>query len=185
VRLEPRNLSGQRKAIGILLVLITAASAVAYSFSDPLIEQVNDTTRANLSEQVSNMPCGPGAPNRTRESVCPGDLECYRGPINTDGPSFDRERVGVNISGGRCVTPTYIEHYCGIWEGAPKSTGYPPFLGPCIDRSLSPIGYITALLDEDNLYGRITNPDQNGAELIRSHGLKLAIKDPDAENVTR
>ncbi len=170
----------------IILGALLALLGGGYALSGQITTAVNDATRANLSKQVSNLPCGPTvSESGQRHAECPGTLKCYQGPIDPNGPSFDSQRVGVTINGPRCVTPVYVEHYCGIWEGAPESDVYPSHIGPCIDRSLSPIGYITALLNEDNLYGRITNPDQNGAELIRSHGLKLAIEDPDAEDINR
>ncbi len=47
-----------------------------------------------------------------------------------------------------------------------------PFLAP-----------VHALLNEPDLFDRVFNTDRDGAELIRSHSLKLAINDPDASDL--
>ncbi len=64
------------------------------------------------------MPCGSGYPavGEAPGEYCPGELECFQGPSGGNY-SFDSERLGVDISGARCVTPTYVERYCGIFEG--------------------------------------------------------------------
>lgn len=162
------------------VVAVLVLAAFTYLGSGAMIAAVNDATRADLSKHVSNRTC-------SGDDACPGVLRCYGGSYDPDPEKrhFDADRVGANISGPRCVTPTYVERHCGIfeyWNG--RSDGGVHYLGPCFPsgqrHSYGPIDYATRVLTADDLFDRIFNTDRNGTERIRSHNLQLATEDSDA-----
>jgi archaellum component FlaF (FlaF/FlaG flagellin family) len=144
---------------------------------------INDATRVNVSEHVSNIPCGSAYNVVGEGDDCPGELKCFEGP--SDGNyNFDSERLGANVSGARCVTPTYVERYCGIFEGRRVLETYPPNIECGSLVSSTPyLAPIKVLYNEPDLLNRVFNTDRDGVERIRSHGLKLAIEDPDASDL--
>lgn len=176
--------SSNRRLTAIAILITVIIVTTTHLTSGIIINGLNDATRADLSKHVSNLPCGPEyqAVDDGLHEECPGELQCYRGPV-LGKYTFKTDRVGANISGARCVTPTYVEHHCGIYEGAPTTDSYPPHVATCGASSLSFTDYIAQLREEDNLYGRFFNTDRNGTERIRSHGLKLAKEDPDASEI--
>ncbi len=166
-----------RKHVGIFIILLLVSGYVSVS----AVERVNDATRADLAKHVSNKSC-------TGDDMCPGELRCYQGSydLNPGKRRFDVDRVGVNLSEPRCVTPTYVERHCGLfeyWNG--RSAGGVHYMGPCYSyserHSFGPINYVTRLLNEDDPYDRVFNTDRNGEERIRSHDLTLAVEDPGPE----
>lgn len=165
-RLE--NLKSRRVAAfvaaGVLLL------GFLYLVSVSSVASVNDATRADLSQHVSNISCGPEPLNQSEsfQVECPGKLECY-------GDLKD-SRVGKNISGSRCVTPTFVERHCGIFESYFTEDSYPPSIGKCYGTDAPLYKYIPELLNQKNLLDRIFNTNRNGTELIRSHGLELAAE---------
>jgi hypothetical protein len=151
-------------AVGLLMFLLL--------FGEPLVTAVNDATRADLSKHVSNKSCG------LEKGRCPGALECINGRYSSNQSGFLEDRVGVNISGARCVTPLYKERACGLFEWTIHSESWPGYRGTCTSytdlQKFGPSDYLTRLLEEDNLYDRIFNTDRNGTKMIRNHGLTLA-----------
>jgi len=155
---------GKSKVTVVTLVLFLGVSG--WLVSEPFTALMNDVTRADLSQHVSNKSCGIGVSSKAEyHASCPGKLKCYG--------SLNDERIGVNTSGLRCVTPIYVEHHCGIYEGTISNSTLPLNIG-CRSVKLSPTEYLTKLIEEDNLYERIFNTNRNGTELIRSQGLELA-----------
>jgi hypothetical protein len=153
-------------AIGVVLLMI------GHLGSGYVIATVNDATRADLSLHVSNKSCA-------GDGQCPGKMACHYGSYDPepDERRFNSSRVGTTITEPRCVTATYVEHHCGIfeyWNG--RASAGVHYIGPCFpytDRpSYGPINYIKTLMNEDNLYDRIFNTDRNGGETIRTHNLK-------------
>jgi len=149
--------------IGVLVLAVYLASISSAAYLD-------DFTRADLSQHVSNMSCGPDYLNRSESmhGECPGELQCYR--------DLKDGRVGKNISGSRCVTPTFVERHCGIFESYFTEDSYPPSIGKCYGNDAPLYKYIPVLLNRNNSLDRIFNTDRNGTELIRSHGLELAVE---------
>ncbi|MFB6187759.1 MAG: hypothetical protein ABEI86_12955, partial [Halobacteriaceae archaeon] len=92
----------------VLFIFASSFSLVLILFQASIVDSINEATRVNASQHVSNLPCGAGQ----YITQCPGELVCAQGP---DG-RFRTERAGANVSGARCVTPAYTERYCGILE---------------------------------------------------------------------
>ena len=155
----------KKKVAAIVLALFLG---ISWLFSGSFVTFMNDATKADLSRHVSDKSCGVGASSEAEyHATCPGELRCFG--------SLSDEQIGANISGTRCVTPAYVEHHCGIYEGTISNLTLPPNIG-CHPGTFSPSDYVTELLEEDNLYERIFNTNRNGTELIRSHGLELAAE---------
>jgi hypothetical protein len=151
-----------------LTALVLILAGMFYILSSPLVSTVNDATRADLSQHVSAKSCGVEIVNDTEShSTCPGNLKCYR--------SIDEERVGEDISGPRCVTSTFVDRHCGLYEVGISNMTSPPAIR-CSPLHLSLLDYIKKPLEEENLYDRIFNTNRNGTELIHSYGLKLAVE---------
>lgn len=130
------------------------------------ISVTNNVTRADLSKQISNKTCGALMVNSSSsiDDLCPGGMACFAG-------GFDRDRVREEIDGARCVTSTFVDHYCGLFESNLRLQSLPPEMGNC-QPEYSPITVIQRLMNEPDLYGRIFDTNQNGPEIIKSHGLK-------------
>lgn len=148
-----------------IVILAIVFLATVYAFSNPLVNAVNDATKVDASQHVSNMSCG------LYSEECPGELECF-----TD---FDEERVGANISGHRCVTPEYDEYHCGIFEVTYDTDIWPSSLD-CLSGDYSALEHfmiIGIFLQEDPLKWIFSH--RNGVEMIEEQGLELA---KEAEN---
>jgi hypothetical protein len=154
-----------------ILAVVILATAI-YFVSGAFVEAANNATRADLSQHVSNKPCGPVFSNNS----CPGQLKCYS--------DFDESRVDANIAEPRCVTPTYEDYYCGIFEASFGESSIPPTKGTCVEAERLPHEYIMKLLWEESLYDRMFDTNQNGTKRIHEYGLKLANEEPKVGHMT-
>jgi len=86
--------SSQRQYLGIGFLAVILLTIVVIG--------LGEVDRMDAEKHISERACGPSHP------PCPGELECsnYHQP----------DRFGLNISGHRCVTPQYIERYCGLLQ---------------------------------------------------------------------
>lgn len=100
---------------GLVVVLIAAGP----------VTLINDLTRVDAGEHVSNISCGAG-------SSCPAGMECWS--------DFEADRIGAEIEGGRCVTPAYVSGYCGLFAAAYTVETDPPAMFGCQRMSLREIG---------------------------------------------
>lgn len=163
-------LSGHPRALA-LLGIVASLLVAAFLFQDPIVAEINEATRVDASQHVSNLPCG----------GCPGELECSLGVFHPpeDQYGFTPERTGADVSGGMCVTPIYNERYCGILQATSRFSGHVNCGGPL------PLRYLPEQLwqHRDGLLDRIINTDQRGAAWIREHGLELLAEDPDGSEL--
>lgn len=167
-------MDSSHRRIGIaaaILLAMVAAVLVAPGW-------INETTRIDASQHVSNLPCGPGQ----YVTTCPGELVCASGP--DDG--FSTERVGVQAEGAYCATPVFEQRYCGILE--------PPQGFDDLTRSVLQCGPAQGLLDIvpillqtdldlTDLPARFLNTDGQGAAWIHEQGLELLRTDPDSSEI--
>lgn len=147
----------------VLLLLLT----LLYAFGGPVIEAVNEATRIDPAHHISDHRCGQLGP------FCPGELECYTG--------FDPDRVGVtisnphpNTSGRRCVTPQYVERYCGILERAEVGQASISTMGDCRPVSLTDLVHPGELIERlEQLF-----PAPSGEEVLSRYNFSSVAEKP-------
>lgn len=165
-----------------LLAAVTLLVAVAPS---AVLTPLNDTTRIEASQHVSNLPCGPGQ----TVQQCPGELECVQEPENPDGPdAFREDRVGVDgRADAYCVTPVFEQRYCGLFqprEGTFQSGGIPEIVTTCVEE-YSIMGLVHVLQEDGPLavIDRFIDTGGRGSAWIHEQNLTLLKDDPNSSNI--
>jgi len=146
-------------AVGLLMFLLL--------FGEPLVTAVNDATRIDPAHHISDHRCGQSGP------FCPDELECYAG--------FNPDRVGWNItnphpdtSGRRCVTPQYVERYCGILEQAEVGQASISTMGDCQPVSLIDLFHPEELIERlERLF-----PAPSGEEVLARYNFSSIAENP-------